>query len=294
MGITMAEPPPRARPDDSTGGSHVTIRPRWAALAALPVLLTACGSGDQGSSPTGTTTQAPTAATANLLELCRPGESVDKDAFVAAVQQTGDKASRFRVDGTMSVPTGGTTTSGTVSGEFDTSETTNPRMKLDLAAAGGAIEMLMVDHSVYLKMPSLGGKYMKAPLSDAEREQFTDINIAQSIEKGRQSIQDVRCIGRETVDGVETGHYRYTMAAPAALPTATGTPTAGSSPTTTGQSVAVELWAGADNLPVKSSTNAAGYPGEFRFSRWGEPVTITAPDPSQVEELSGAEPRSTR
>ena len=87
---------------------------------------------------------------------------------------------------------------------------------------------------------------------------------------------------------------RPRWAALAALPTATGTPTAGSSPTTTGQSVAVELWAGADNLPVKSSTNAAGYPGEFRFSRWGEPVTITAPDPSQVEELSGAEPRSTR
>lgn len=270
----------------------MTIRPRWVALAAFPVLLAGCGSGDQGSSPTGTTSQAPTSATANLLELCRPGEAVDKDAFVAAFQQAGDKASRFRVEGTMSVPTGGANASGKVSGEFDTSDASNPRMKLDLTAANDQLHMLMVDHAIYLKARASGDKYLKAPLSDAERQQFTDINIAQSIEKGRQSIQDVRCVGRESIDGVETGHYRYTMAAPAMLPS-TGTATAGSSPTT-GQAVAVELWAGADNLPVKSSTNAAGYPGEFRFSHWGDPVSISAPDPAEVQEMPAGQAGTTR
>ncbi len=271
----------------------MTIRSRWVALAALPFLVAGCGSGgDQGAGATGGSTTTTTAQAANLLELCRPGEAVDKDAFVAASQQSGDKASTFRVEGTMSVPTGATNTSGQVSGEFDTSDRSNPRMKLDITAAGSRLQMLMVDHSVYLQMPTSGGKYLKAPLSDAEREQFTDVNVAQSIEKGRDSIRDLRCVGRETIDGVETGHYSYTVDAAALLPTGTATATA--SPTTSAQQIAAELWAGADNLPVKSATTASGAPSEFRFSRWGEPVAITAPDPAQVQDLSGAQTGATR
>ncbi|MEP7159739.1 MAG: hypothetical protein ABI746_01410 [Dermatophilaceae bacterium] len=256
----------------------ITVLP----LTALPLALVACGSGGDGSSTPDRTM--PTAAATNLVDTCRPGESSDSSAFVEATRNASAKAKTFHLAGTVTLPLGTSAASGQMEGDADVSDPTNPKMTVKITTAGQSVEVLFIDKAAFMQVPG-GDTYLKYPLTDQELGAFTQLNAADSIEKTKNSMTDLRCVGTEDVNGTTTGHYRYQTDPKALLGTGTGTE---STTGITGPPATVEVWVGSDNLPVKMVTDAAGAPSTFEYSRYGEPVSITAPDPAKVQTIPDA------
>ncbi len=261
------------------------LRPTVFPLGVLPLALVACGTGGDGSSPPEQTTPdrtMPAAVATNLVDACRPGEPVDRSALVNATRDATAKAKTFHLVGTVTLPMGTSDASGQMEGDADVSDPANPKMAMRITTAGQNVEVLFIDKAAFLQMPGRD-TYLKYPLTDQELGAFTQLNAADTIEKTKDSMTDLRCVGTQDVNGTTTGHYSY-QADPQALGAVTGSG-AGSGSTSTSPPASVELWVGADNLPVKVSTNAAGAPSTFEYSRYGEPVSIAAPDPAKVQNV---------
>ncbi len=266
------------------------LRPTVFPFGVLPLALVACGTGGDGSSPPEQTMPDRTmhaAVATNLVDACAPGEPVDRSALVNATRDATAKAKTFHLVGTVTLPIGTSDASGQMEGDADVSDPANPKMTMRITTAGQSVEVLFIDKAAFLQVPGRD-TYLKYPLTDQELGAFTQLNAADTVEKTKDSMTDLRCVGTQDVNGTTTGHYSYQTDPQALLGTVTGSGTgtgaeAGSGSTSTRPPATVELWVGADNLPVKVSTNAAGAPSTFEYSRYGEPVSITAPDPAKVQ-----------
>lgn len=77
-----------------------------------------------------------------------------------------------------------------------------------LGGTGGGMEMIMIGKQMYMKA---GGKWMKSPVNTGEsipnlRDSFT--------EDGLKSLNDVKFVGEDTVDGKPAYVYSYKSATP--------------------------------------------------------------------------------
>jgi hypothetical protein len=100
--------------------------------------------------------------------------------------------------------------------------------------------------------------------------------------KAFQSISTLTKVGTETVDGVQTTHYKVTIdtAKAGAL---MGVPdgSTGALPKT----VTYDVWVDGSNRPVQVTIDMAMAKVDLHFSKWGQPVHVVAPPASQVSTL---------
>jgi hypothetical protein len=175
----------------------------------------------------------------------------------------------------------------------------------------GGVEMRLVDRAIYMKMPmltELAGPsvkpWLKMSFDDVGKE--TGVNVDQLLQQTKQmdpvqqtrmltASKDVREVGKETVDGVETTRYTGTFRvedAIAALP-ADQRELARKSLSDLGQgSINFDLWADDQQLPRQMSLNRVPIPEggtmtmKMKLSGFGEPVQVTAPPAGETSDLA--------
>jgi len=238
-----------------------------------------------------------------------------------AAQKTGATDS-FKADMSMQASTS--------EGNMNMSGTMQYRTKPDLAfsmnfanmsmggKSMGGMQQILVGKTMYMKMPMLqqlsqmgGNKTQMKPwikISLAEIGQKAGLNLDQLMEQSRQmdpvqntkmltSSKDVKEVGKETVDGVQTTHYRGTYKMADAIAKLTPEQRqayeklmaksggAGS------QAMPFDLWVDGQQLPKKMTMNMAMTATEkmnmtMTYRDYGKPVNITAPPADQVTDFS--------
>lgn len=211
-----------------------------------------------------------------------------------------------------------------VSGEFDSTPMTmhmtgqlrtHPSLAMALSidqlqskgqsVAGGMQEILIGD-AIYMKMPALsqmtGGKpWIKISLKQVGQK--AGISIDQLLQQAQQqnpveqtkmftASKDVKKVGTETIDGVQTTHYSGTLTPSEAA--------AKLSPKLRAQynklyqqvgarATAFDVWVDNDSLPRKMVMKMTMKNGTMTYSMlykdYGQPVSISAPPASEVGSL---------
>ena len=169
------------------------------------------------------------------------------------------------------------------------------------------VETRLVDRAMYMRMPMLadlagGGKpWLKISLDAMGAESGVNVDdlLKQSqqmdplqLTKKLKASKDVREVGKETVNGVETTHYTGTYRmddAIALLPPdqqkayRNGAGQAGTAPMT------FDLWVDEEQLPrqlsVKGKEGAETMTTTIKLREFGDPVQITAPPAGQVTDV---------
>jgi hypothetical protein len=166
-------------------------------------------------------------------------------------------------------------------------------MAMTMSLPGGkSVEMRLIRGVMYLNAGQLGlstsKPWVKLDLTDPSNPvgqlmqrmaQSTDpAQMAQAFRK----MTKLTNLGQATVDGVSTTHYRAT------IDTTQMTSTLGLPASQLSQlpkTLTEDVWVDASSHPVKMAMNMRQLAMTMHFSRWGEPVHITAPPASQVAEL---------
>lgn len=218
----------------------------------------------------------------------------------------------------------------TAQGAMNMSGTMQYRVKPDLAFSMnfsnmsmggkslGGMQQILVDKTMYMKMPMLqqlsqmgGSKAQLKPwlkISLAELGQKAGLNFDQLMEQSRQmdpvqntkmltSSKDVKEVGKETVDGVQTTHYRgtYNMSDAIAKLSPEQQKAYQKLMAKNGgigsQAMPFDLWVDNQQLPKKMTMNMAMGAAEkmnmtMTYRDYGKPVDISAPPASQVSDLS--------
>jgi len=228
---------------------------------------------------------------------------------VAAIQAAFAKASNDKtVHVTGTITTAANTATMTADEQFG-----NPvELSMKLNAAGATISEILIDSKLYANIPQLsaelGGKSWVlfdlnalGPLGSTFQSL---INSAKNIDPAQQlqpllASGNLRKVGSETVDGVQTDHYSGTV------DPATAFDSSQAAKNLTPDQVAqlkslmkaggvtnetIDLWVESDGLPVRvtvsSSTNAGAFKVDMHLSNWGAPVSISAPPADQVGDIS--------
>ena len=232
-----------------------------------------------------------------------------------AAQKTGDISS-FKADMSMQM-------AGTSGGDLTMNGTMQYRTKPDLAysmnfaemkMAGksmGGMEQRLVGRAMYMKMPmlsQLGGGASAKPwikISLDELGKQSGMNIDQLLQQSRQmdpvqntkmltASKDVREVGKETVNGVETTHYTgtYRMEDAIAKLSPEMQETYRKNATTSGmESMNFDLWVDGRQLPqqLKMTSDQTGdgtLDMTMKYRDYGKPVDVAEPPADQVTDFA--------
>ncbi|MFD0902240.1 DUF6612 family protein [Actinomadura sediminis] len=187
-------------------------------------------------------------------------------------------------------------------------------MKYTEMSVGGqsmaGMEQLLIGRTMYMKMPMLselpgaGGKpWMKISLEEAGKA--AGLNIDQMLQQSQQmdpvqnmkkltASKDVREVGKENVNGVETTHYSgtYKLAdAIAELPAEQQDAARAAIAQTGMESMKFDVWVDGQQLPQKMAmttpSSAAGAMSmTMTYRDYGKPVQIAAPPAGQVTDMA--------
>lgn len=275
--------------------SRSTRRTASIGIAAAALALTSACGGSSGSSSAGGSTGASAAASSGASTGAStggnhfaPGSSVD----AASVRQmfSSAMASASTVHVTMKM-TGSIAMSG--SGDMDLkSKPLEASLKLSssqLGATGSStVQMLMVDNAMYLQMAALGDKYVKMSLTDKNSPLASmgldSLDPAALFDKFGDAIDGGTYVGKETVDGTPTDHYKFTIdtsAVASAFPSL-----ASAAASAMPASETVDVWFDSDGRYKQMKMNASGENVTEVFSDWGKKVSVTAPPASKVTDMS--------
>lgn len=271
-----------------------------AVLVAAPLLLAACA-GDSGTatSPTSAAGSAAAASSAGGvagdLGSAQPGQTVDKDAFVEAVNKGTAEAKTYALDLKMDM-SGEQTGRVTMTGVADVSDQANPKMKMSMelpgaggASSAGSVEMILVDKVMYMKAPGSAGKYFKMTMDQMSKLSGQDLTAAMNptaqLDKMKSAMKQVTFVGEEDVNGVHTRHYKATIDAAGVTPSPSSMPSGMSLPS----QMPYDIWLDEANRTRKftmdMSMGAMTIKYEGTMDKFGEPVSIAAPPASQVQPM---------
>jgi hypothetical protein len=266
-----------------------------AAVAVLALAsLTACGSDDERSGATSSTSDAASdgaasdggnpAASGSAAPADDAGEEIDGGEFIDLYLAAMDRATTA----TLAMSVGGTASvEGTGAADFTT---TPPSMRLTITdpITGQDQRMIIVDGVMYLGLQP--EKYLAYDLSDPESPLGTNLTdqldpgaMADVFEKG---ITRAAYLGQEDVEGEPMEHYRVlldsaTLLGQAGLPEAGLPEGAGAA---VPDEVAFDLWFDDEgNFRRQQATlGKLGAGVELSYDNWGEPVDIEKPPASQI------------
>lgn len=257
-----------------------------AAVAALG-LAAGCGgsSGDQhGKGASGAASATAGAKSSGFA----PGSAVDqasvKKMFSDAVAAATTVHVEMTMDGQIQM---------TGSGDMDMkSKPVEADLKLASSTLGSdSIRMLMVDNAMYLQMAALGDKYVKVSLTDKNsplaQMGLNSLDPTAMFDKFSDAITGGTYVGKETVDGTPTDHYRLdvdTTAIASALPSAMAS--LGAQASALPATEKIDVWFDGDGRYKQMKMQTGGENVSETFSDWGKTVTVKAPPASQVQDMT--------
>jgi len=249
-------------------------------LAGSALFAVAGCSGGGSSTATGasSTTAAP-----------KPGDVVQASSFTPRLQSAmkGAKAMHLK----MTVTTGGTEG---LTGEGDVSAENGVAEHLTMKVGSMPMELILKSPAIYLKSAALpvGGKWVVAKEGGTDMlskqlaplfEQIKQMQPEQQV--SNYAVADQKVVGQETVDGVATTHYTSSPTA-AQIKKALAPALAAQLSDADLKDLKVDMWVDAQNRPHKvvSTMTAKGQAVSTTvlLSKFGEPVTITAPPAAQT------------
>lgn len=212
---------------------------------------------------------------------------LDRDSLIEAVTtgplEAGSAHMTMTMSGAMSV---------TAEGDVSYARS-GPEMRLTMSMAqmgAGRMDMRVVDGIVYMTIPSVtpAGKFLKIDPSDKSNpmsksfgslsEQMDPLN---SVRAMRSGVRKVTYVGAESVDGVDADHYRVVVDSAAMFrrmkqKTVPGMP----------RNLTYDMWLDDHDLLRRMQFEVAGQSVDMSMSKWGEPVSVTAPPASKVVDAS--------
>jgi predicted small lipoprotein YifL len=242
---------------------------------------------------------------------CGSGGALSLDPVAAAATKTADEQT-FKVNYSMDMTfmgqkmsLGGT---GAFDGDRDVAQATVDLSGLPLpgASSGGAATVVYDGHVMYMKMPLLtsalpGNKpWVKIDLATAARAAGVDLGSFKAVDpkQGLQQLlasSDTKKVGTDTIDGVETTHYRAVVdvANAAKLPAAQRRALRQFLKGMDGHAP-VDVWIDTDGRVRRESMNFNSGAGlqhtetsvTMNFTDFGAPVDVTVPAPAEVTDIT--------
>lgn len=202
-----------------------------------------------------------------------PGEEVDADAFVEALEQGFDDGStatvRFDIRGRTRIGGGGVV-------RYD-----EDGMDLDLViddwqVRGAEVSLRVLDGATYLRLPESRGLWVDITAEESLQpdEVLAEADLRNHVEEIRADISEVRFSGDDTVGGEPARRYQVVTDAGATRGEG-GPPPA-----------VTEYWFDADGRVVRRRTDVDGSgSATFTWSAWDEPASIAPPAADRVVTL---------
>ena len=278
----------RLRPESLATG-FAMHRKGWATgVVVLTILLSSCGSAEPETSETATSETATSASTT--------AAEIDAAEFMAAVSSAQREAGTWQME--MTFESEGLQFDATGAVRYpDSGQVPDLSMTMNLPPEqGGEMEMMVIDESVYLRLPPEAGlptPWVKVQLDGSDpfsaqmaplieqmsssfdlEQSFEPMAAASSIEQGEADV----------IDGVDVTKYVVTVdvggmpadllggAAPEDLPF---------------DEVTYTLWVDGDDLLRRCTNDFGGYiTTDTTIFGYGEPVVIEAPPADQVTDAS--------
>jgi hypothetical protein len=289
---------------------YVRLR-RWAiALVAVTSLAgaSACGSGDSNgtSSPGASLSSSDDTSTGSGDSSGSGGNgSGGSDVGALTAKTLGAALAKAATDAGsahMVMSTGGATGTATISGDMAgfgkdlASLQVGVKMKIP---GTGTAELRIVGSAFYMKVPGLspGSKpWLKVPLDDPNNplgsvySQLVAFTDPDAIKASYSAFKKFTDVGSETVDGVDCEHYRVTVDTVKSLK-ASGLHSIGGLPLkqllkSVPKQTTSDLWVDGDNQIIKMTSDGSAAAYEIHYSKWGQPVHVSAPPASQVQSLT--------
>jgi hypothetical protein len=252
--------------------------PRVAAVVlACAAALSACSDGPDGAEePAETAHDATSSATTASSRPLGPAEREFLQTMSQAIGEQGSAVVEVRSTGMLR-----STARGVVAYDEDGSRL---RMTSRVPSMGDEPTRLVVtDEATFVSVPGITppGKYVALAADDPRLQQWagggTRLGPQESLAAFRAGLRDVRVVGEERVGGTATTRYRLEVDAAAALAAQGRTP-----PPAMPESTAYDAWLDDAGRMRRLTTQVAGSRVVVELSRWGIPVQVEAPPPSDV------------
>lgn len=244
-------------------------------LAGLPVL-TGCGATTAEAPATDTATSSSAAATSDATATSESsaeaaGSPIDQIVQAQASLKTYSMVMSMTMDMGGEVKT-------KVDMTVDQSDPSNVKMKGSTSFSGMEMNLIVIGGTTYLKNPLSGNKWEK--LSSSEAGQYeTNTDMSKTLEQLKGALSNTENLGADTVDGVATTHYRFTV------DTSAYNKELGDAGVVTGDDFSYDIWVDAEGqmrkisskmtMKVQDQTVTTDFTGTI--SGFNEPVTIEAP-----------------
>lgn len=237
--------------------------------------------GDAGTETEDTDTGAETGAGGDAGGDAAAGEEIEPSAFVAQLKSPGmENMTTFTMNMDMQMEGQAVT----MIGSADLSGA--PAMDINMEIPGaGAVHMIMVDGNAYMSMPGVTeeGQFMQMPLEDImgeDAEEFTNqIDMTSQWDAWETGAQSVTFVGPEDVDGETLNKYELLL------------DTTGLEEAEDVAGMPAELtynvWLDDQNFMRQVTFDIEGAETVMKMDDWGQPVDISAPDPSSIVEMPG-------
>lgn len=260
------------------------------AVVTVPLVVTSCSGNGQSGSSGGSTPS--TAAVA--MPTASPGQTVDKNAFIEALNTAQKNAKTAAINMTMDVKS--KTTSGLVKmdGVMDMGDGGAPKLKMTMTVPGSSspVEMIMANQNVYMKMPQAGEKWMQMRLEDLTKATGQDLSSlmdpTKQLETQKAAIKQIKYVGDEDVNGTKTKHYQAIMDGQAAMQmSGQSLPPSVKASVSLPNNIPYDLWVDDKGLTRKMKMDLnlgsdVSMKMDGTIDKYGEPVSIEAPPSNQV------------
>jgi len=220
------------------------------------------------------------------------GATLTKENFGAAMASATSQARSVHMTGNFAVQGQHLTLTADESLNGGSLKDVAAALKVNISGAG-AVEVRIVSGVVYINAGALGlpgssdKPWIKVDLTDpsnpvgAAFSKIAAMNPAELM-KAFQAVSTLTKLGAETVDGVQTTHYRVTVDT-SKVATMFGMPP-GAGMASMPKTLTSNVWVDGTSRPVKVAMSYPTGTMEMHFSKWGEPVHVVAPPASQVKE----------
>lgn len=183
----------------------------------------------------------------------------------------------------------------TMSGDLevgDSVEDTSFALDMDAGDLGDDFSMILVDEMLYMNAGEMtDGKFIEIdlrdesnPMGDLYSQLASQTDPAAIMRAFKGAIEDLETVGLEEIDGTTTTHYRVVVDARKALAKTLGKDLPSSSLGSLPKTMTYDIWVDEDNLPRRLEYDMMGTTMVLDFTKWGEPVDIEAPAPSEISD----------
>lgn len=226
---------------------------------------------EEGGSTTSTSTSTSPSSTAPTFPSpTDTGEAFDREEFVERLETALEEHPTGEVEATV-----------TIDGEVVTQASGVQDIEKDLVdmtinLADTDFTYRYVDGQAYLAQPPQWIALEEGGVDDSTLEMLSQVHAKPRLEAFLAGLTAVTTKGEADVDGETTTHYVAKVDSNKALE-ALGQDASGES-----QTLLYDIWLGDDDLIRKLSFTQGNGLAEMKISKWGEPVTIVAPEQSEL------------